>query len=348
MIFSMPLSWKIKIAKFWNSIGVWSLRFVATFREKKNRRYVVTITLAVLFILYVYAFIFIPPLQFPVGTIVSIPKGATLSETALKFKKQKIVRSDFWFRTLVILANGERSVVAGDYFLSHPTNVMTLVRMVTSGDFGLTPIKTTIPEGSSIVDIAVILGENFPSFNAEYFLRITKGKEGYLFPDTYYFLPNEDEENMVKVFENTFKKKISSLERGIELSGKDLSDIVIMASIIEREAHTSKSRRIISGILWKRLSIGMPLQVDVTFDYINGKNTFELTSEDLESDSPYNTYRYTGLPPGPIGNPSLDALEAAIFPIESNYLYFLADKNGEVYYSATFKEHKRKKAKYLN
>ena len=249
---------------------------------------------------------------------------------------------------MVILSSDERSVVAGDYFFSHPVNIITVVKMITIGDFGLTPVKATIPEGSSIVDIAAILGEKFPSFDTERFLRITKGKEGYLFPDTYYFLPNDDEEKMVKVFEDTFKKKISLLNRRIELSGKDLSDIVIMASIIEREAHTSESRRIISGILWKRLMIGMPLQVDVVFDYINGKSTFELTSDDLQNDSPYNTYRYSGLPPGPIGNPGMDALEAAVSPIESNYLYFLADRNGEVYYSATFEEHKKKKKKYLN
>jgi len=121
-----------------------------------------------------------------------------------------------------------------------------------------------------------------------------------------------------------------------------------MASIIEAEARTTESRRIISGILWKRISLGMPLQVDSTFVYINGKNTYELTSDDLKIDSPYNTYVYKGLPPTPIGNPGLDAILAALYPKTSKYLYFLSSKSGDMYYATTFEQHKRNKELYLN
>ena len=120
-----------------------------------------------------------------------------------------------------------------------------------------------------------------------------------------------------------------------------------MASIIEKEAHTSDDRRVISGILWERLKIGMPLQVDATFLYINGKNTYDLSVDDLAIDSPYNTYKYAGLPIGPIGNPGLDSLEAALAPMTSPYLYYLSDKSGKTYYARTFNEHKRNREKYM-
>jgi UPF0755 protein len=120
-----------------------------------------------------------------------------------------------------------------------------------------------------------------------------------------------------------------------------------MASILEAEARTTETRKIISGILWKRMEIGMPLQVDAPFQYIIGKNTFQLTTNDLKFDSPYNTYKYKGLPPGPIGNPGLDAISATVNPIKTNYLYYLSDVRGNMHYAKTFAEHVINKEKYL-
>jgi len=120
-----------------------------------------------------------------------------------------------------------------------------------------------------------------------------------------------------------------------------------MASIIEKESLNGDERQIVSGILWKRISLGMPLQVDATFLYINGKASAELTKDDLNIDSPYNTYRNKGLPPGPINNPGLDAIVAALYPKDSPYLYYLHDKKGKVHYAKTFNEHVANKRKYL-
>lgn len=120
-----------------------------------------------------------------------------------------------------------------------------------------------------------------------------------------------------------------------------------MASLLEEEARTTETRKMVSGILWKRLSAGMPLQVDAVFPYIIGKNTFEITLKDLEFDSPYNTYKYKGLPPGPISNPGKDSILAAIYPTKSDYWFYLSDKNGLMHYAITFDEHKINKAKYL-
>jgi len=120
-----------------------------------------------------------------------------------------------------------------------------------------------------------------------------------------------------------------------------------MASILEKEARRSETRKAISGVLWNRIEIGMPLQVDAVFPYINGKNTFQLTYDDLEIDSPYNTYKYPGLPIGPIANPGLSSIQAAITPTESENLFYLSDYDGNTYFSQTFDQHKRYKAQYL-
>jgi len=121
-----------------------------------------------------------------------------------------------------------------------------------------------------------------------------------------------------------------------------------MASLLEEEAPGHKDRRIIAGILWKRIKKGMPLQVDAAFSRVNGKNTYELTTKDLIDDSPFNTYTNKGLPPAPITNPGLSSIKAALNPIESTYWYYLSDRSGNFYYSATLEEHQRKKERYVN
>ena len=120
-----------------------------------------------------------------------------------------------------------------------------------------------------------------------------------------------------------------------------------MASLLEEEARQTPTRRTVAGILWKRLDLGMPLQVDATLRYLLGKSSHELTREDLEYDSPYNTYKDAGLPPGPISNPGLDAILAALRPVETAYLYFLTDSEGNIHYARTFEEHVANKAMYL-
>ncbi len=120
-----------------------------------------------------------------------------------------------------------------------------------------------------------------------------------------------------------------------------------MASILEDEANTLEDKRIIAGILWKRLKLKMPLQVDSTLRYTTGKSSGELTKADLSANNPYNTYVNKGLPPTPISNPGLDSIRAAITPTNTSYLYFLSDKNGNMHYAETFEEHKQNRINYL-
>jgi UPF0755 protein len=126
-----------------------------------------------------------------------------------------------------------------------------------------------------------------------------------------------------------------------------LKDVVIMASILEREAHNLDDRRMIAGVLYNRLKIDMRLQVDVTFLYTLGKGTFQITDADLASDNPYNTYKHKGLPPGPIGSPSLQSLIAAVTPTKNKYLYFLADHNGVTHFCEDYDCQLENKAKYF-
>ena len=121
-----------------------------------------------------------------------------------------------------------------------------------------------------------------------------------------------------------------------------------MASLIEKEADTAEDRRIVSGILWNRIDADMPLQVDAVFGYILDRSGYAPTGSDLEIDSPYNTYENRGLPPGPIANPGLDALTAALHPAATEYFYYLTGRDGLMYYAETFEEHKRNRELYLD
>ena len=146
---------------------------------------------------------------------------------------------------------------------------------------------------------------------------------------------------------STFDDKIAIIQDDIDLSTRNMKDIIIMASILEKEASNDIDRKIISGILWKRIDTNMPLQVDVPFYYSLNKTSSQLTTENLRADSPYNTYTRKGLPIGPITNPGLASIEASLHPQLSKYWYFLSDKSGTMHYAITHDDHVANKAKYL-
>jgi UPF0755 protein len=218
---------------------------------------------------------------------------------------------------------------------------------MTSGDYRLKQIKVTFPEGVDVSEMSKIISIKLPKISLAEFVEKGKTLEGYLFPDTYLFEINVTTDTVIKVMQDNFKTRISTLNDKVLSFGKPLSDIIKMASIVEEEARTMESRQIVAGILWKRLSLEMPLQVDASFKYINGKNTSNLTLEDLKIDSAYNSYLYKGLPPTPICNPGLSSITATLTPIKTNYLYFLTDRRGEMHYAKTYSEHLQNKELYL-
>lgn len=295
----------------------------------------------------VYVVYWRAPKPFPIGTALSITKGMTIREASELAYKLHAIRSPFWLKSWSIIFGKKSGVHEGDYFLSEPTSVIMLAYRLTSGRQGLPSISVTIPEGLSNREVSVVLAKSLTLFNTARFLSLAQKDEGYLFPDTYMFLSNATEEQVITEMRQNFSKRTESLSDEMSTFGKPLQAILTMASLIEGEARTTETRKEIAGILWKRLEIGMPLQVDAVFPYILGKNTFEITTDDLKIDSPYNTYKYAGLPPGPINNPGLDAITAAITPAETKYLYYLSDKDGEMHYATTHEEHLVNRAKYL-
>lgn len=293
-----------------------------------------------------YVYVRIPPISFPVGKIFTVSSGESLQNITENLYDSNIIRSKIIFRTTVILLGGEKRVIAGDYLLDKKEGPTDLAYRLTNGKFHLDVSKITIPEGWNIFEIGDYLEKQLINFNRKHFIALARSKEGYLFPDTYFVSPTIKSEDLVERMVNNFNEKIKQVP-GIATTTYKTKDLVIMASIVEREARTTESRRTIAGILWKRLKIGMPLQVDSSFDYINGKGTFELTAEDLKIDSPYNTYVNKGLPPGPIGNPGVNAIWSTINPTQTKYLYFLTGRDGKMYYAQTFEEHVKNKQKYL-
>ncbi len=295
-------------------------------------------------VLYLYSHT--PPSSFPVGKVFTVENGESLQSITESLYNSNIIRSKTIFRTTVIILGGEKKVIAGDYLMDKKEGPIDLAYRFTRGGFHLNVAKITIPEGWNVFEIGDYLEKNLIDFNKKKFISLSQPREGYLFPDTYFVSPTIKPESIVEKLEKNFNEKIPKIS-GISTTTYKLKDVITMASIIEREARTMDSRRLIAGILWKRLKIGMPLQVDAAFDYVNGKTTFELSLDDLKIDSPYNTYKYKGLPPGPIGNPGVDAIFATINPIESKYLYYLTGNDGKMYYAKTFEEHVKNKQKYL-
>ncbi len=280
----------------------------------------------ILFLIFGVAYFFLsPPREFPSGEVISIQKGSSLRSISKGLKDSKIIRSRVAFETFAILYGGEHHMVPGDYLFKSKISVFELAFRITTGEYGMDLVKFTIPEGYDLDEIAKVATPLLHNFNAEDFAQKTINKEGYLFPDTYFLFPATDADQVIKAMSENFSKKIKSLESDILISGKSESDIIVMASIIEREAKGDADRNTISGILWNRIAKGMPLQADAAPE----------------------TYKNKGLPKSPICNPGLEAIKAAIHPVSSSYLYYIHDKSGTIHYAKTFAEHKINIAKYL-
>lgn len=205
-------------------------------------------------------------------------------------------------------------------------------------------VTVTIPEGATVRDINRLLAGAGVLEGEE----LSQELEGYLFPDTYeFFIPSG-----ASVVEAKFRENFEAMVYPLFPDGMDdeeLRKILVMASLIEREVPDSNERKIVSGVLWKRLENGAPLQVDASICYIKEAPCLPITEEDKAIDSEYNTYKYRGLPPGPIGNPGLDTIDAALRPTPSPYWYYLSNpRNRETIFSRTLDEHNQNIIKYLS
>jgi len=292
--------------------------------------------------------------------VFSIQKGDKGKEIAFNLEKEGLIKWSFLFRLYTTLTGDSKKLQAGEYLLSPSMTIPEIAQKIVSGE--TLQIKITIPEGFTIKQIENELSLKLQrpvlcqflakEFKNEFdFLKDVPDEanlEGFLFPDTYYFSIGVRDKEICKKFLKNFDQKLKpELKEEISWQGKTIFEIMTMASMIEKEVKTLEDKKLVSGILWERLEQGMSLQVDATISYITGKRTVKILLEDLQIDSPYNTYKYKGLPLGPISNPGLDSIVAAIYPEESEFWYYLSMPEGETIFSKTLTEHNIAKAKYL-
>lgn len=295
-------------------------------------------------VLAVYAL----PREMPRQNYITIDEGMGIAEIAATLDAADVVYSKLLTQTLIIFRGGERSVQAGMYAFSDRANAWDVTTRLLNGDLGIDPIVVRVPEGATRVEMAMLFEAELPFVTADEFLTLSDEMEGYLFPDTYYFVPTDTAERVIDRLRDTFDTKTADLRSRVEASGQTFDDIVIIGSLIEGEVADPDDRRLVSGVIQNRLAIDMALQLDASFAFLLGKESAELTRDDLSYESPYNTYLYPGLPPGPIGSPSLDAMEAAFAPTPSDYFYYLSASDGTTYFAEDFEGHKANRARYLD
>ena len=291
---------------------------------KRNLPWVVSFALAVLFV-GGYRLLLSPPSNFPSGSIVIIPDGSSAPLVAKELSDAHVVAQPMLLQLILRISGKSDGIQAGAYRFQTPQNLFIIAYRITTGEYGIPFPRVTFPEGMTLSEMASQAAGIFPEISAAEFLRVGEPYEGYLFPDTYFFQQTADAETIVKAMRANFNTKITQLSKDVAASGHSLSDTVKMASLIEKEARTGTDKHIVAGILWHRIALGMPLQVDASRD----------------------TYAHTGFPPAPICNPGLDSFIAALHPTETKYLYYLTGNDGLMHYATTFAEHQSNLRKYL-
>lgn len=281
-----------------------------------------------------------------------IPKGQAISIIGSRLQEEGIIRNGFVFRVVVKLNNFETSIQAGSFDLSPSSSTTEIAQQLTAGT---EDIWITILEGWRAEEIAESLDQqDLDFFDKELFLELAKDSEGMLYPDTYLIPREMSTENILGLLLNTFERKIvQGLAPEISNSSRDFEDILIMASLVEREARNYEQMREVAGILWNRIDLGMALQVDATLQYAAGYNSLQQTwwatptAQQKQLVSAFNTYLHQGLPPKPIANPSFNAVKATLLPLETQDLYYLHANDGNIYTAKTLQEHNENVNLYL-
>jgi UPF0755 protein len=311
---------------------------------------------------------------------VVVKKGDGLAEVAEKLEEQGVVRQSVLFRYAMIVSGKASSIQVGNYELTPDASINETIAILTGGEVTQEG-SVTIQEGLNNEQIADLLADyfvehstsslafeeervrfrdeflaemnNLEKYRAEYtFLEdVPEGGtlEGFLFPDTYRFFKETEAEVVVRKMLDNFDAQLSrELRVEIASQGKTIFEVVTLAAIVQREV-PEEYMKDVAGIFYNRLAIGMKLQSDATVNYVTEKDRPQPSFEDVEVDSLYNTYKYAGLPPGPISNPGIAAIESTVFPNEHDYFFFLTTLDtGEAIFSKTGTEHLQNKEKYLD
>ncbi len=289
--------------------------------SRKQQFWLIGIALALILLLWLIQ----APSGFPKNKEIEIREGAGLAEITRELSERKVIKTPLLFNLLVRLSGGSSKIKAGDYWFESKLNSWSIARRLISGQYVQNPVKVTIPEGSSPVQISRILMSKFPKLDQKKLLALLSAKPAENLPDTYFLPPELTAEKMVENLQRNFRRQTAGLFSEALIFGRGWEDVLIMASLVEEEANDYATRQMIAGILWKRLDIKMPLQVDVA----------------------RVTYEKRGLPERAIVAPGLKAIKATIHPTKSDYLYYLADRTGVTHYAVDFAGHKANKVKYL-
>jgi UPF0755 protein len=279
----------------------------------------------------------------------AVSQGEGGKEIAADLAKQNLIHSSTGFYLLIKLLGIETQMQAGDFRLNKSMDARTIALELTHG---ILDVWVTTLEGWRNEEIATQLAKNL-DIPEDQFLQYAT--EGYMFPDTYLIPRDATGAAVAKMFWDNFNKKVTpQMQEDAKKTGLTLAQTITLASLVEREGKTDSDRPMIAGILLNRINLGMPLQADATLQYSLGYQPFEktwwkkeLTVDDKKINSPYNTYSNPGLPPGPIANPGLASIKAAIYPASTDYLYYLHDKTGAAHYAKTIEEHTANIVKYL-
>jgi UPF0755 protein len=289
---------------------------------------------------------------------VEIKSGMTLNKISSLLEDRDLIGNSLVFQMLAYLQEKQGQIQIGEYELSPSMTPMDILEVVTSGKTILHAV--TIPEGYRITEIAALL-EVKGLVNAEKFIQETKNKEliqsvgigvnsleGYLFPETYNFSKNTSERKIIQSLVDIYHEKIKKheLRKRAQSSKLSFHQVMTLASLIEKETGIDEERKLISSVFHNRLRKKMLLQTDPTVIYAMADFDGNIRKKDLQVDSPYNTYRYKGLPPGPIASPGIKSIIAALEPSESDYLYFVSRKDGSHQFSSNLMDHNRAVRKY--
>lgn len=287
------------------------------------------------------------PLRYPETISFEVAPGMNGLTIATQAKEAGLVRSRLILYATIIYRYDPTTIFAGRYVFSEPSSVLDVAKKLASGDIDHDMVSLTFPEGIRASTIADIASASLENFDTTAFIALAEPDEGYLFPDTYFVPRDFSAEQLHELLKTTYTNKTAELTEAFATSELTEYEVLILASILEREANDPESMAMVSGILQNRLRIGMGLQADASIEYVLDKQLGDLTPADLEIDSPYNTYKYRGLAPTPIGNPGLVAINAVLQPTPSNYLYYITGTDGVFYYAEDFDQHRENIARYL-
>ncbi len=299
--------------------------------SQSRTSYFLGIVIVILFLLgvYTYGVTSSTPRNFPVGGNFVVEENETLKSVSTRLESEHYINSALLFRALISSRGRDRHIKAGGYTFNEALVLDDVVEKFATGHPDAPLVSVTIPEGSTVKEIAMLVHKVLPSISENSFVEVVEraGLSGKLFPSTYFLLPSSTAEGIITTMKNTFENKYIYFVKGLVIPEPLTNEIEVLslAAILEGEAKTKEDMQMVAGILLARLQKGMPLQVDAAPE----------------------TYKNKGLPAVPINNPGEVAISAVFNATSSPYLYYITGKDGNMYYAKTFEEHKRNIVKYL-